>query len=77
MMATETPEYLRRVRGFLGMTQRDVELATGIPAYRLSEAESGRRALTQGQSITLANFYRQRISHVQMQAREGCLEGFV
>jgi hypothetical protein len=43
----------------------------------LSEAESGRRALTQGQSITLANFYRQRISHVQMQAREGCLEGFV
>lgn len=76
-MIRNDPEYLRRVRGFLGMTQRDVELATGIPAYRLSEAESGRRRLTEGQAISLASFYRQRVAQVQTQAREGCLEGFV
>lgn len=51
---------LRRIRGFLQLHQRDVELATGIPAYRLSKAELGRIELNAAERLALKNFYQAR-----------------
>lgn len=36
---------MQRLRGFLGLTLKDIELATGISATRLSAAERGRLEL--------------------------------
>jgi transcriptional regulator with XRE-family HTH domain len=60
--------YLRRMRNFLGLTQREVELATGVPSYRISEAESGRRALDEVQQRALVTFLRSQFSALM---REG------
>ena len=54
--------YLRRLRNFLGLTQRDVELATGVPTYRLSEAESGHRALDEVQQRAVMGFLKSQFS---------------
>lgn len=54
--------YLRRLRNFLGLTQRDVELATGVPTYRISEAESGRRPLDEVQQRAVAGFLKSQFS---------------
>jgi hypothetical protein len=39
ILAAMTP--LCRLRRFLGLTQMDVHIATGVPIRRLSQAESG------------------------------------
>jgi hypothetical protein len=63
---------LRRVRGFLLLDQRDVELATGIPVNRLSKAEAGRLALNDAEQRVLESFYRARWK----MAAEECAEEF-
>ena len=55
-------DYLRRTRNFLGLTQREVELATGVPSYRISEAESGRRALDEVQERAVVGFLKSQLS---------------
>ena len=51
---------LRRIRGFLLLDQRDVELATGVPAYRLAKAEQGRITLNDAERRAIEIFYRAR-----------------
>jgi len=51
---------LRRIRGFLLLALRDVELATGVPAYRLSKAEWGRIQLNEAEQNALERFYEAR-----------------
>jgi hypothetical protein len=51
---------MRRIRGFLQLNQRDVELATGIPVYRLSKAEQGVISLNDAERRVLESFYRVR-----------------
>ena len=51
---------LRRIRGFLQLNQRDVELATGIPIYRLARAEAGTLTLNDVEHRVLEHFYRVR-----------------
>jgi hypothetical protein len=51
---------LRRIRGFLDLKQREVENATGVPAYRLSQAELGRIRLNETEWRALKSFYKAR-----------------
>lgn len=60
----EAIEQLRRFRNFLGLTQRDCELATGIPAYRIGQAETGRRPLCEIEQQALAEFLKRRFLSV-------------
>jgi hypothetical protein len=51
---------LKRIRGFLLLDQRDVELATGVPVYRLAKAEQGRITLNDAERRVLTAFYKAR-----------------
>lgn len=63
---------LKRIRGFLLLDQRDVERATGVPAYRLAKAEQGRITLNDAERRVLESFYRARWK----MAMEECAEEF-
>ena len=51
---------LARIRGFLLLTLRDVENGSGVPAYRLSQAERGLSALNVAEQRALAGYYEAR-----------------
>jgi hypothetical protein len=51
---------LKRIRGFLLLDQRAVERATGVPVYRLAQAEQGRLTLNDAERRVLERFYRAR-----------------
>lgn len=55
---------LARYRGFLLLRQSDVERATGVPRYRLAQAESGRIALNPAEQRALQAYYRARLAMV-------------
>ena len=52
---------LRRIRGFLQLTQRDVEMAAGVPTYRLAKAEHGLLRLNVAEQGALEAYYKARL----------------
>lgn len=64
---------LKRIRAFLLLDQRDVELATGIPVYRLAKAEQGHITLNDAERRVLESFYRARW---KMAMEECCAKEF-
>ena len=48
---------LARIRGFLQLTQREVENGSGVPAYRLGKAERGMITLNNAEQTALRNYY--------------------
>jgi len=51
---------LARIRGFLMLTQREVENACGVRAYRLAKAERGVLQLNPAEQSALRSYYASR-----------------
>ena len=61
---------LARIRGFLLLRQGDVERATGVPRYRLAQAESGRITLNDAEQRSLDAYYQARLRMVAEEEAE-------
>jgi hypothetical protein len=59
----------RKVRRFLDLTQPNVSYATGIPVYKLSQAERGLVSLSPCEEIALRDFLEARLESAMANAR--------